>query len=307
MTIPRRRLAAALTITILAASGGQALAQGPLAEARALYAAAAYEDALSVLAKVDPATGDRGEAEQYRAFCLIALGRTADAERAIESVVTADPLFVPKSAEVSPRILAMFTDVRRRILPEIARRSYLEGRSAYQAKEFAAATSQLDRSIRVIEQAKADGGPEMEDLQILVSGFLDLARAAAERPLPKASERTPATAPAGPGAAGPAAAASRPQPSAAAESYTGPVAIRQEMPSWNPPTAGMAGREYVGTVKVVIGPDGRVVDAAVVKPVHPLYDPLVLQAARMWTYRPATRSGEPTTAVKFVEIRLTPR
>jgi len=63
----------------------------------------------------------------------------------------------------------------------------------------------------------------------------------------------------------------------------------------------------VGEHRLEIGPDGRVQHASMVKPVHPMYDPLVLQAGRQWMYRPATRLGEPTTAVKVGEIRLTSR
>jgi tetratricopeptide (TPR) repeat protein len=296
MNTRTRMLAATFAIVILGVAT-QAGAQGPLAEARALYAAAAYEDALSILGKVDAAAVDRAEAEQYRAFCLIALGRTADAERAIEAVVSADPLFVPRSADVSPRILAMFTDVRRRILPEIARRAYLDGRSAFQAKDFAAASRQFDQVMRLIDQAGVRTAEGMDDLRILVTGFVDLTRAAMDSSSHAGRKADSAIPPAGAGT----------QDLDPGEAYTAPVAVHQELPPWNPPTAAIAGRAYAGSVRVLIGADGQVQQASVVKPVHPLYDPLVLQAARRWTYRPATRLGEPTKAEKVVEIRLSPR
>ena len=69
----------------------------------------------------------------------------------------------------------------------------------------------------------------------------------------------------------------------------------------------MGAWEFVGTVKILIGPDGRVQHASMVKPVHPMYDPLLLRATRQWMYRPATRGGEATAAVKIVEVRLTQR
>jgi tetratricopeptide (TPR) repeat protein len=295
MKIATRTLTAAAVI--VAALGAPLSAQGPLAEARALYAAAAYEDALSALAKMDSSTAQRGEAEQYRAFCLIALGRTADAERAIEAVVSADPLFVPDPGDVSPRIVAMFTDVRRRILPDIARRTYLDARSAFQSKDFTGATRQFNLVMRLMDAAGPGNAAAMDDLRLLVSGFADLARAATEHASPAASNAVAAAPPAAPK-----------QPAAsAAEAFTLPVAVQQELPPWNPPTAAVAGRAYAGAVKVLIGPDGRVREASVVKAVHPLYDPLVLQAARHWRYRPATRLGEPTAAEKVVEIRLAPR
>jgi TonB family protein len=297
MNIRTRLLAATMAMTIIAGLHARVSAQGPLAEARALYAAAAYEDALSALGKIDAANGDRGEAEQYRALCLIALGRTADAERAIERVVSADPLFVPRSADVSPRILAMFTDVRRRVLPEIARRAYLDGRSAYQAKDFASASRQFDQVMRVLEQPGLETAAGMDDLRILVSGFVDLTRAATENPSHAGDDADPARPASAPDS----------QPAGAAEAYTAPVILQQELPPWNPPTAAIAARGYAGAVKVLIGADGRVHEASIVKSVHPLYDAHVLQAARRWMYQPATRLGQATAAEKVVEIRLTPR
>jgi TonB family protein len=297
MKISIRSLVATLAMTALVGVGVQVAAQEPLAEARALYAAAAYEDALSALAKLDSTAATRGEAEQYRAFCLIALGRTADAERAIEAVVAADPLFVPHSTDVSPRILAMFTDVRRRILPAIARRGYLDGRRAFQSKDFAGAARQFDRVMRVIDQAGAESAAEMDDLRILVSGFVDLAEAAIEDRSDAVGDPSPGTAPTPLHA----------QARGSADGYSAPVVIHQELPAWNPPSTAVRDKEYAGAVKIRIGPDGRVQEASVVKSVHPLYDGLVLQAARRWVYRPATRLGEPTAAEKLVEIRLTPR
>jgi tetratricopeptide (TPR) repeat protein len=297
MKISRRTLMALLAMTALVGHASEAAAQEPLAEARALYAAAAYEDALSALARLDSAAAARGEAEQYRAFCLIALGRTADAERAIEAVVAADPLFVPQSADVSPRILAMFTDVRRRMLPAIARRGYVDGRSAFQAKDFAAAARQFDRVMRVIDQAGDESAAEMDDLRLLVSGFVDLARAATVDPADGMGDANRMAAPGPAGAESP----------GSAEGYSAPVAIRQDLPPWNPPTAAVREKAYAGAVRIRIGPDGRVQEASVVQSIHPLYDGLVLQAARRWVYRPATRLGEPTAAEKLVEIRLTPQ
>lgn len=311
MKIPGRRLVTALTFALVSASSGTAAAQGPLAEVRALYAAAAYEDALSVLGKMDSSAAARGEAEQFRAFCLIALGRTADAERAIEAVVSADPLFVPQSSDVSPRILAMFTDVRRRLLPDIARRTYMDGRSAFQAKDFAVASKQFEQVMRLIDQAGADNAAAMDDLRILVAGFVDLTKAATETASPRVSDAVPGARPDATrvqaGATRPQAAATGSQAAAVAEGFTGPIVVHQELPAWNPPTAAIGGRAYSGSVKIVIGPDGRVHEATVLKPVHPLYDALVLQAARRWEYQPATRLGEPIISEKIVEIRLAPR
>src|SRR5205807_2368275 len=82
--------------------------------ARGLYASAAYDEALALLNRMHASERPAAEArviEQYRAFCLLALGRAADAERAIEAVVTAEPSYHPSDNDVSPRIRNAFADV----------------------------------------------------------------------------------------------------------------------------------------------------------------------------------------------------
>ena len=77
-------------VVLMAAAAGGAAAQDSVDAARELYAAAAYEEALAVLNRLHPADRPAVEArsiEQYRAFCLLALGRGPEAERAIAAVV----------------------------------------------------------------------------------------------------------------------------------------------------------------------------------------------------------------------------
>src|SRR5437867_3452149 len=72
------RCMAAMIVLTSAPAGA---AQDSLVVARDLYTAAAYEDALKVLdgLKVSQqSAADSRSIEQYRAFCLIALGRKAD-------------------------------------------------------------------------------------------------------------------------------------------------------------------------------------------------------------------------------------
>ena len=71
-------------------------------------------------AEAGGASADRKSIEQYRSLCLLALGRGSEAESAIAAVVTADPAYLPGDAEASPRVRAAFSDVRRRLLPDIA-------------------------------------------------------------------------------------------------------------------------------------------------------------------------------------------
>src|SRR5215211_5201902 len=112
--------------------------------ARDLYASAAYEDALAVLNRVPEASRPAEEARtiaQYRAFCLLALGRTSEAERAIEAVISREPTYRPAANDVSPRVRAAFAEVRRRMLPAIIQQTYARAKEAFDKKDFETAAA----------------------------------------------------------------------------------------------------------------------------------------------------------------------
>jgi hypothetical protein len=273
-------------------SASPAWAQDSLQNVKTLYASAAYEDALTVLGRL-LAAQRRPEYEQYRVFCLVALGRTAEAERAIASVVAEYPAFVPDAQETSPRIREMFSRVRRALVPEIAQRMYLQARTALDRKDKTA-EAQFEALVALIDstsKGKADGEgeePMLSELRLLASGFLDLSRAAtvrAERqvdPVPTLS------------------------PSAAAPEITSPVPLKQALPVWVPPDQASQ-REFRGAIRVFISDAGRVTGAELAPPIHPVYDRLLLQAAKTWEYQPALRNGAPTASEKLIEVVLRPR
>ena len=131
----------AATSAVAAVPAAAAPSDDTLAAARDLYASAAYEDALAVLNRLRAPDGrpDEGRAiDQYRAFCLLALGRNAEAERAIEAVVAAEPMYHPSDADVSPRVRSAFSDVRRRMLPNIIQQKYAVAKAAYDRLALAA-------------------------------------------------------------------------------------------------------------------------------------------------------------------------
>src|SRR5262245_56316869 len=117
-------LVTALSAPVFAQQGGPR--ENPLAAARDLYASARYDEALAVLngMRLDDAAAERKSIEQYRSLCLLALGRGTEAEAAIAAVVKADPLFQPTESDASPRVRAAFSEVRQRLLPDIAGTRY---------------------------------------------------------------------------------------------------------------------------------------------------------------------------------------
>src|SRR5262249_25992085 len=128
------RVVAFLATLFVALDPARAADQDSLNAARDLYASAAYEEALAVLNRLTDANRTQEDVraiEQYRAFCLLALGRTADAEHAIEAVIAGEPNFHPAESDVSPRVRAAFSEVRRRMLPGIIQQKYQEAKATY--------------------------------------------------------------------------------------------------------------------------------------------------------------------------------
>ena len=260
-----------------------AAAQIDLSEAKTQYEEAAYEDALTTLTKASASTpADRVQLEQYRALCLIALGRVPEAERAVAALVEADPTYVPPSSVASPRVLAMVAAIRRKELPGVTRRVLDSGRAAYEAKNILQAQRQFDLLLKLLDDPAMEGRPEREDLRAVAKGFSTLlvAPPAAPRPAPPSEpERTAAPSP------------SPSAPPAAASPFVPAVVIQETLPIWTPPNPSIARNEYNGAVKVRIGADGRVKAASIDRPSHPAYDAVLLNTARSWLYKPATQNG----------------
>jgi hypothetical protein len=70
-----------------------------------------------------------------RALCLIALGRADAAEKEIAVVVAANPFFMPDPGEVAPRVVAMFAETRRKLLPQMIRRLFGDARTLFRDGE----------------------------------------------------------------------------------------------------------------------------------------------------------------------------
>jgi protein TonB len=323
------RTAAFLFLSLLApAHAAVAFAQTALDEARAQYEAAAYEDALVTLRKADEAAppAERVQIEQYRALCLIALGQMADAERAVAALVAADPTYVPAPTIASPKVVSLVNDIRKRQLPRVARALLDAGRTAFNAKDFPRAEHYFTLLLTVLDDEAMRGLQETPDLRTLAEGFATLTKAARATPPAPAPTAPADNARAEPGrngtpAAAPASAVpetngSAPEANGTARETNGStspdpdeffvpaVAIEQTLPEWVPPSQSVARFEYEGRLRVRVGTDGKVKDVEIEKPSHPSYDARLLEVARTWTYRPATRHGVPVESDRIIAIRL---
>lgn len=269
-----------------------AAAQEPLTKAKALYDAANYEEALVVLASVQ-----MPEAQQYKALCMLALGRAQDATGAVELLVSASPTFEPSAEEVPPRFVTLVSEAKKKLLPGIARKTFNEGRDQFKTGDREEALKKFDLVVKLTASAGFKDTSDAEDLRTLASGFIELAHASAPKPEPKpVAVVAAAPAPEAPKVVETAAAG------AASTEVIQPVVVRQAIP---PIPSGISGLgSPTASVKVEIGVDGKVLSASMQQASHPLYDRMVLQAARDWLYTPAMLNGRPVPSEKIVTIQL---
>lgn len=340
-------------VLLLLVIAAPALPQEELAAAKDLYVAAKYEEALTALDRLKDAKPPRETAlviEEYRAMCLLALNRKAEAEQAIEGVAEIDPFFQPAEDDAAPWVRTAFKEARRKVLPAAVQRLYNRGKQAYDRKSMAEATATFKRVLALLDDPDvALDKSGLSDLRIVTQGFLDLAQAAeaaeasakpaagdggqpplpavgdGNRPPAPGSQRqspaptggAPASSPAartgtGSGAAsGPASRAKdasnrlpaveeAPAYDATATDVVPPVAIRRDVPSWPFATRATPGTAVV--VELIVRENGGVESAVIRQSGGKYYDQLVVQAAKNWLYRPATKGGQPVRYRLMVRV-----
>jgi TonB family protein len=297
-----RRFAAGLLATSLSVllMSSAVHAQDAVGTVKGLYASAAYEDALTAIDRARASAtppADGRSLEEYRAFCLLALGRDAEAGKAIEDLVTADPFFLPDEREVSPRVFTLVRSARKRLLPTIVPQRYAAAKATYDRKEFAAAAEQFARVLTLLGDPDLDPKlASLGDLRTLTAGFLDLATAAIVPPKPPEPDPPP-----------PAPAIQPPVKTIFDGNDKGvvaPVALRQDVPSWPAvlQQAGMPGR--LGVLEVLVSETGRVEQATIRQSIVATYDQMLLAATANWRYKPATLDNKPVKYRKMIQIKV---
>lgn len=288
-------------LAMILAASTQSAAQETLANARQLYASADYRNALTMLNTLlaaSPSPQDRQSIELYRTFCLVAMGSTDEANKAIEAMVSRDPLYRPNMDDVPPRLRTVFSDARKRLLPALIQERYIIAKTAFDRSDYKTAAEGFTQVLIALSDpdiAPASKQPPLADLRVLASGFSDLTVRALTPPpvqaVPLTVQAPPPT----------------PMPPRAPIVYSQEdknvspaVAIRQDLP----PFPGRVTFDRSGVVEVIIDPSGAVESAAVIEPVEPLYNRLLLAAAKTWTYRPARLDGAPVKYRKRIQITL---
>ena len=104
-------------------------------------------------------------------------GPRSEAEAAFAGVVAVDPMYLPDTREVAPSVRAFFREVRRRMLPGLARERYTGAKALYDGGEFRKAVGQFAGALQLLDDP--DMEPGHDDLREMVAGFRELAEAKA--------------------------------------------------------------------------------------------------------------------------------
>ena len=264
-----------------------------LTEIRDLYDAAAYREALEALDRVGAASlqpPDRSLAFYFRGLCLVALNRDAEARAAFEDALTETPLFRPPEEDLSPRLRDAFEQARLTTLPRVAQARYAAGKEAFERQQWSEAAGAFDEAIAMLDDLgpRESLPPQWRDFRTLAAGFRDLtaasvaaARASAAADVPPLPAQRDGT---------------------LSRATQPPEPIRQDVPQW-PADLPLAG-EAVAILEVRITSSGLVDRVRLRQSANPVYDELLVAAARQWRYEPALRVGRPVSYVKTLRIAI---
>ena len=270
--------------------------QADLAAARALYATAAYEDALERLNRIRDVAESRDQVDTYKALCLLALGRTRETERVLEQMLTRNPHYVPDERVVSKVLVQTYRVVRARILPPAARTLYASARANYDDRKFDLAAAQLRELLSILSADESDA--LLGDLKVLAEEFLKLAEDEARKPAERVSVKAPGEPQTLPT---PVAPSKGPVYSILDRGVVAPVEITRPIPIWTAPR-GMQPALYQGLIEVVIDEAGRVESAVIRRSIAPSFDAELLNATTLWRFQAASRNAAPVKYRRTYEI-----
>jgi TonB family protein len=296
---------AACTTAVLLLSGPRLHAQDSLDAARQLYASAEYTSALAMLNGLSTSESpreDRRTIALYRTLCLLAVGRSAEADHAIEAMVTQDPLYRPEADDIPPRMRTAITEARKRMLPAILQEKYKHSKAAFDRQEFGEAAFGFKEMLDGLgdpDISLAASQSPLADLKTLAIGFYELSSKAMTPPPVAAPQIQLAAAPA---SLAPVTIQTPKIYTAEDRNVVPPQAIQQQIPAF----PGRVTVQKTGVLEIVIDNSGGVETATMRVPVNAQYDRMAIAAAKTWQYQPATVDGTPVKFVKRIQVTLVP-
>ena len=210
---------------------------------------------------------------ERRATSLLAQGQAAAASMAFDALVMSNPLYEPKTTDLTPEALSAFRTSQRLMLPVIAQRDYDRAKAALDASDPDRALALAREAMAIIDRRLADTPPQLREA---VQDLVEQAKiAAAEANEIIYSEADTDVIP--------------PRPLSRQMPVTGPIGV--------PPNR-------VGWLDMVIDRDGSVFFVKLTTPLNRHHERMIVSPAKAWRYRPATKNGKAVMYRIRVKVNL---
>ena len=222
--------------------------------------------------RVEPAPSKLKELER-QAATLRDQGRASAASMAFDGLVMSNPLYEPRSSDLTPEGLSAFRSSQRMLLPFIAQRQYADSMTALAAGDGERALSLARVGLAIADRRIADVPAQLREQ--LVDLIERATAAVAVQDQIVYNEVDTDVIP--------------PQPLTRQMPQTGPIGV--------PPNR-------VGTLEMIIGRDGIVENVRLHTPLNRHHERMIVSPAKAWRYRPATRNGRPVRYRILLKVNL---
>ena len=210
---------------------------------------------------------------ERRAASLLAQGQTAAASMAFDALVMSNPLYEPKTTDLTPEALSAFRTSQRLMLPVIAQRDYDRAKAALASGDPDGALALAREAMTIIDRRLPDTPPHLrEAVQDLVE---EAKLAAAEANEIIYSDANTDVIP--------------PRPLSRQMPLTAPIGV--------PPNR-------IGWLDMVIDRDGSVFFVKLTTPLNRHHERMIVSAAKAWRYQPAIKNKKPVMYRIRVKVNL---
>jgi|GEM_PF-2184672 len=261
------------------------LQQGTLLEKGiSLYWNGEYEKAIETLSSIPLASLDsreRIECHKYLAFSHVALGQNEKAQEEFIKLLSIDPGYSLNLSMASPKIIEQFELAKKRLIETL----FAQGKTSYHKKDYQKTIDIMNNVLRL--------DPNYD----LAKEYKDLAneRLAAIKPAPsKTAEVKPKV--------------EKPKEPEnkiyhLSSDITPPVLLKKVLPV-TPKIDRQIGTRGKVILWIVVGKDGSVKEARVLKSINSRIDRAALFAVKKWKYKPAMLQGKPVAVYYLVALEF---
>jgi hypothetical protein len=210
---------------------------------------------------------------ERRAASLLAQGRAAAASMAFDALVMSNPLYEPRTSDLSPEALAAFRTSQKLMLPMVAQRGYDLAKSALAAGDPDRALAHAKEAAAIIDRRLAETPPQLRDQVVALMAQATEAAAALNEIVYTEADLDVIP----------------PRQLTTQMPVTGPIGVPANRVGW---------------LDMIIGRDGTVERVKLNTPLNRHHERMIVSAAKAWKFRPASKGARSVRYRITVKINL---